>query len=366
MTDRLTCRDLDAFDFELPPERIAQQPLPQRDAARLLCLDRSTGARGHRSVRDLPELLEPGDLLVMNATRVLTARLRGRKETGGQAEALLLGRGNPSNAHQEGPDNRSPRQVFRALVRCGGKLRPGQRFFFEKPSAGEAPSLEAELLEHFPNGEVLLAFPADACPYAIGEMPLPPYIRRAEAQAADEERYQTVFAKEDGSVAAPTAGLHFTSELFAALDARGIERADVILHVGAGTFRPLSEEQLAAGKLHSEFFELPAATAEAIARTRERGGRIVAVGTTSTRVLETCVGAEGKIEARSGSTDIFIYPGVPFRAVDGLLTNFHLPKSSLLLLVAAFAGREQILEAYAEALAEGYRFFSYGDAMLIL
>ena len=342
---------LDLFDYELPPERIAQHPLPERDAARLLVLDRTGGGPQHSQVRELSRWLRAGDLLVGNATWVRPARLRGRKASGGAAEALILGFLRDSPGH------------YRALVRCGGRLRKGQKFHFGTADSG---TIDAELAALGDAGEVTLAFSPDVSPYAVGEMPLPPYIRRERPDPEDRDRYQTVFACQPGSVAAPTAGLHLTGPLFADLRARGISWAEVILHVGPGTFRPLRPEDLAAGRLHSESFELPAATAEAVARTRAAGGRIVAVGTTTTRVLETCAREDGRVQPARGETDLFVRPGYRFRAVDALLTNFHLPRSSLLLLVAAFAGRERILGAYAEAIAKGYRFYSYGDAMLIL
>ncbi len=347
--------DLEAYHFELPADAIAQLPREQRDQARMFVLSRSDAGNRHSGVKELPEFLQRGDLLVVNTTRVLPARLRGQKSSGGQAEALLLEPVDPSNSESD-PDK------FRALVRCGGRMQVGQRFVFRS----EENELGAELVAREAEGVVVLAFDPGKSPYELGEMPLPPYIRRDQAKPEDTERYQTVFARQQGSVAAPTAGLHFTPELFAALEARGVERAEVVLHVGPGTFRPVGQAQLATGKLHSEHFVLPEATASAIARTRARGGRVIAVGTTTTRVLESQALPEGCVAAGEGSTEIFIYPGVPFQVVDGLLTNFHLPKSSLLLLVAAFAGRERILSAYEEALSQGYRFYSYGDAMLIL
>lgn len=345
--------ELDAFDYALPSERIAQAPAARRDDARLMHLDRASGARTHHGVRDLPALLGAGDLLVVNATRVLPARLRGTKASGGAAEALVLG---PLEvAPQEG------RARWRALVRCRGRLRPGLKL-----SLG---GLDAEIVALAADGEVELAFPSGADPYARGEPPLPPYIRRTTPHAEDETRYQTVFAREPGSVAAPTAGLHFTPELLDALDDAGVERAEVVLHVGAGTFRPVTPDDLARGALHAEAFELPAATADAIARTRGRGGRVVAVGTTTARVLESRALPDRGVEPGRGETRLFLRPRddapSPFSVVDALLTNFHLPRSSLLLLVAAFAGRTRVLDAYAEAVREGYRFYSYGDAMLL-
>jgi S-adenosylmethionine:tRNA ribosyltransferase-isomerase len=336
--------DLADFDYALAPERVAQHPPAERDGARLLVLDRAGGGVRHARVRDLPGFLAPGDLLVVNATRVLPARLRGTKAgTGGGVEALLLGPGARPGEH---------RALVRGRVREGLKLRFGE--------------LDAEVGAVAPDGEVALRFAADAAPYRLGETPLPPYIRRTAADARDAERYQTVYAREPGSVAAPTAGLHLSHALLGALGAAGIERAEVVLHVGPGTFRPLRDADLAAGRLHAEPFELPDACAEAVARARERGGRVVAVGTTAARVLESCAEADGRVRAARGTTDLFLRPGSRFRVVDALLTNFHLPRSSLLLLVAAFAGRERVLRAYAEAAAGGYRFWSYGDAMLCL
>jgi len=342
--------DLADYDYSLPPESIAQHPTPERDGARLLALDRATGQRSHGRIVDLPQWLRSGDLLVVNSTRVLPARLRGHKDTGGIAEALLLG------PHPQGAGR------FRALVKTRGRLRSGLKFHFSRGDLG----LDAELVEHADDGEVTLAFEAEADPYAIGEMPLPPYIRRSVAEATDVDRYQTAYADVPGSVAAPTAGLHLSERLLAELSDLGVERAQVVLHVGVGTFRPLRPEDLARGRLHSEFIELTDATAERIAATRARGGRVIAVGTTSARVLESCATGDGHVRGYRGETDLFLAPGSTFRVVDGLLSNFHLPRSSLLLLVAAFAGRENVLDAYADAVRSGYRFYSYGDAMLIV
>jgi S-adenosylmethionine:tRNA ribosyltransferase-isomerase len=353
--------ELSDYEFELPAERIAQTPLPVRDEARLMRIDRASGARlgsDHRwTVRDLPDLLAPGDLLVVNATRVVPARLRGHKSTGGAAEALLLG-----------PEIGSVAGEFRALLKLSGRLRVGIELSF-----GPEPShLPARLTAVHGGGEVTLAFPPDRSPYSVGEVPLPPYIKRSAEQATgaegetDRARYQTVFAREPGAVAAPTAGLHLTRELLARLDDAGIERAEVILHVGLGTFRPLGEQDLRSDRLHREAFELPESTAVAIARTRARGGRVIAVGTTTTRVLETCADDLRGVRPGRGMTDLFLRPGRSPRVVDGLLTNFHLPGSSLLLLVASLIGREATLDAYRHAIAEGFRFYSYGDAMLIL
>jgi S-adenosylmethionine:tRNA ribosyltransferase-isomerase len=336
------------FDFALPPERIAQEALAEREAARLLVLERASGARSHRTVRELPGLLRAGDLVVLNATRVVPARLRGRKASGGGAEALLL---------EPGPRPGEWRALVRArALRVGTKLRFTRR---ERALEAEVAALEGD-------GAALLAFAPGADPHALGEAPLPPYIRRPEPRAEDEARYQTVYARVPGAVAAPTAGLHLSQPLFARLAAAGIATAELVLHVGPGTFRPLGEAELASGRLHAERFELPEAAADAIAAARRRGGRVVAVGTTSARVLEARARPDGRVEPGAGATDLFLRPGHRFRAVDALLTNFHLPRSSLLLLVAAFAGREAVLDAYAEAIGAGYRFYSYGDAMLIL
>jgi len=338
------------LDYELPPDRVAQRPAEPRESARLLVLDRGGASIRHQRVSDLPGLLREGDLLVVNATRVVPARLRGRKASGGAAEALLLG-----------PEPGSPGH-WRALVRCRGRLRPGLALHFGSGAAG----FEAEIESLGEDGEVVLRLPAGVDPYRAGEPPLPPYIRRSAHDPADDTRYQTVFARVPGAIAAPTAGLHLGPALLDALAAAGVERAELVLHVGAGTFRPLRPADLAAGRLHAERFELPEATAEAIARTRARGGRVIAVGTTTTRVLEARAQARGGVTPGAGETDLFLRPGARFAVVDALLTNFHLPRSSLLLLAAAFAGRERLLAAYAEAVRLGYRFYSYGDAMLIL
>ncbi len=337
------------YDYALPRSAIAQAPRPHREDARLLVLDRSTGECSHAHVRDLPDLLQPRDLVVANATRVRRARLRGTKASGGRAEALLLG---PAGA----PD------AYRALVKCRGRLREGLTFRFERAGAGAA---DARVDALGASGEVVLRFEEGAQPYALGEMPLPPYIERLESQEDDDERYQTVYAREDGSVAAPTAGLHLSRALLRRLDSRGVAFAEVILHVGAGTFRPVDDATLARGRLHAEAFELPEATVEAVCKARARGGRVIAVGTTTTRVLEHRL-RDGALQPGRGETELLIAPGHRFQAIDALLTNFHLPRSSLLLLVCAFAGRERVLEAYAEAVDRGYRFYSYGDAMLIL
>jgi S-adenosylmethionine:tRNA ribosyltransferase-isomerase len=352
------------FDYELPPERIAQEPLPERDGSRLLVLDRTTGAVHHQAFRDLPQLLNPGDLLVVNRSRVFPARLLGQRAGGGEAEVLLvrdLGDG-----------------TWDALVRPGRRLRPGATVHVPPdltivieppprdpaapaPKGAPRPAPRAPLKRvrlHAQSGDVAEALER------LGHTPLPPYIRRPAAPA-DRERYQTVFAREAGSVAAPTAGLHFSPTLLAELAARGIERAEIVLHVGPGTFRPVEVERVEDHRVDPEPYAIPPETALAIARARARGRRVVAVGTTATRALETAAGPDGAVAAGGGETALVIVPGRPFRTVDALVTNFHLPRSSLLLLVAAFAGRERVLAAYAAAVHERYRFYSYGDAMLI-
>jgi S-adenosylmethionine:tRNA ribosyltransferase-isomerase len=342
------------FDFLLPPERIAQAPLDRRDDARLLVLDRRTGAREHHHVRDLPSLLPPGALIVVNDTRVFPARLHATKPTGGRVELLLVEPIDPG-------DDRT--QHWRCI---GGASKPIRLGPLTLDGDG-APGLEVLRVD----GEyVEVRFFGDAFEYAArhGEVPLPPYIKRAAPDPADVARYQTIFARAPGAVAAPTAGLHFTPELLSSLEARGVARASITLHVGPGTFAPLRSDELDGQKLHAENFEVPAATANAIAETRAQGKPIVAVGTTVVRTLEAAAADDdndGTVRAGYGTTDIFIKPGHQFRAVDIMLTNFHLPKSSLLILVAAFAGRENVLAAYADAVAREYRFYSYGDAMLI-
>jgi len=348
--------ELTAFDFELPSVQIAQRPCAQREAARLLVLDRARDTLEHAQVADLPRWLAAGDLMVTNATRVVRARLLGRKTTGGSAEALLL---------EERAAGR-----WRALVRCGGRLRPGLRLAFGPKARAEAGAgakcIEAEVVDVASDGIATLVFPIAVSPYDWGELPLPPYIRAGRAQAEDHERYQTIYARVPGSVAAPTAGLHLGPGLLAALSEAGVNRCELVLHIGPGTFRPPRTEELACGRLHPERFELPAETAAAVNCSRSAGHRVLAVGTTTTRVLESCADPTGRVTPQSGTTDLFLRPGSHFRAVDALLTNFHLPRSSLLMLVAAFAGRERVLAAYREAIARGYRFYSYGDAMLIL
>ncbi|MFP8882157.1 MAG: tRNA preQ1(34) S-adenosylmethionine ribosyltransferase-isomerase QueA [Myxococcota bacterium] len=365
--------ELADFEFELPARCIAQYPPAERDGGRMMVLDRSTGAIEHHHVRELPRLLRGGDLLVVNATRVVAARLRGHKASGGRAEALLLGEivGEAEGEvmdevlsevlgerHSNVPrENLSIR--YRALLRHSGRIRLGAKYRLG------TPALDAELVEFTDDGIAVLAFEPGTDPYRSGETPLPPYIRRPAPDPEDQQRYQTTYARIPGSVAAPTAGLHLSQPLLDGLDTRGIERAEVVLHVGLGTFRPLTRENLETGRLHTESYELPESTADAIARTRARGGRVVAVGTTTARVLESCADSSGGVVAGCGKTDLLLAPGSRFQVVDALLTNFHLPGSSLILLVAAFAGREAVLAAYANAIQNDYRFYSYGDAMLI-
>ncbi len=341
--------NLSDFDYHLPPEAIAQQPLGERDASRLLVLNRRTGDLEHRVFRDLPDLLRPGDLLVANRSRVLPARLLGRRPGGGAAELLLLGQVEGS--------------LWEALVRPGRRLRPGTAIHVSEELSVR---VESETLGRDGRRRVrLIAADPDAALEGVGHMPLPPYIRRPDT-ASDRDRYQTVYARERGSVAAPTAGLHFTQDLRERLSRRQIGWAEVVLHVGPGTFKPVTVQDVTQHTVEPEPYSLPAATAQAIAETRVRAGRVVAVGTTTVRTLETSIQEDGRVRPGTGHTDLVILPGFRFRATDALVTNFHLPRSSLLLLVSALAGRERILEAYREALRAGYRFYSYGDAMLIV
>lgn len=335
------------FDYELPEDRIAQHPVTPRDAARLLVLDRRTGAVAHRIFRDLPELLSPGDVLVLNDTRVVPARLRGTREgTGGQVELFLL------RAEDE--------RIWRAMVRAR-RVRPGMRVHLARGH------LRAEVLDRVLDGTWRVALegavPVEEAIRRWGELPLPPYIR---TPPSDPEAYQTVYARREGAVAAPTAGLHFTHELLARLHRCGIPHVFVTLHVGPGTFRPVTANDPTQHRMEAEPYEIPQETAQAIQRVRAQGGQVVAVGTTVVRTLEAAADPAGVVPAARGWTDLYIYPGYRFRAVDAVITNFHLPRSTPLLLVSAFAGREQVLALYRDALARGYRFGSFGDAMLIL
>jgi S-adenosylmethionine:tRNA ribosyltransferase-isomerase len=338
---------VDLFDFELPQDRIATHPARPRDSARLL--DLTGGCTADRIVSELPNILRPGDLLVSNDTRVIPARLRGKRGEAG-IEVTLHKR--------EGEDR------WLAFAKPAKKLRPGDRIVF-------SDSFTAEVAAKGDAGEVTLHFDAAgaalmAALHAHGEMPLPPYIRRsADAPADDASDYQTIFAGPEGAVAAPTAGLHFTPELLERLDAKGILRTTITLHVGAGTFLPVKVDDTDDHKMHTEWFDIPETAAAAIAAARARGGRVVAIGTTSLRTLEAAAKPNGTVPAGADETALFITPGYRFKAVDLLLTNFHLPRSTLLMLVSAFAGRQRMLDAYAHAIASGYRFYSYGDASLL-
>ncbi|MGA2809499.1 MAG: tRNA preQ1(34) S-adenosylmethionine ribosyltransferase-isomerase QueA [Terracidiphilus sp.] len=349
------------FDFNLPAELIAQQPPAERGLSRMLVVDRLSGALRNASFAEFPALLNPGDLLVLNDTRVIPARLYARR-------TLLRDHEKPTGRIEVMLTEPAGDNCWRALVRPGRKVAIGERLVFPAPD-GEIV-LEAEVLERGQFGERLLQFkPVDdffTVLDRIGHMPLPPYIRRDDADA-DRERYQTVFSRERGSVAAPTAGLHFTPQVLDALIARGVEVARITLHVGLGTFAPLRVDRVDEVHLHRERYTLPAEAAEAINRAVAEQRRIVAVGTTVVRTLEHCAlrAAGGPLEAHSGATEIFISPGFKFRLVGALLTNFHLPQSSLLMLVSAFAGRERVLAAYRHAVDQRYRFFSYGDCMFL-
>lgn len=336
------------FYYDLPKELIAQTPVEPRDSSRLLVLNKNTGEITHKHFYDIIDFLNPGDCLVLNDSRVLPARLYGcRKDTGTKVEFLLL-------THREG-------DVWEALAGPGRRAKPGTKFVF-----GDG-LLEGEVLQIVEEGNRLIRFTYEGNFYEIldkiGQMPLPHYIT---AELKDNERYQTVYSKERGSAAAPTAGLHFTPELLDKIKAKGIKLAFVTLHVGLGTFRPVTAEKITDHKMHSEHYYLPAKAAEAINETHQAGGRVIAVGTTSCRTLESVAAKEGCIRESSGWTDIFIYPGFQFHALDGLITNFHLPESTLIMLVSALAGYDHIMNAYGIAVQEKYRFFSFGDAMLIL
>jgi S-adenosylmethionine:tRNA ribosyltransferase-isomerase len=360
---------ISSYDYQLPPELIASHPLAERDASRLLVVDRASGTITHTMFRHLPDYLRSGDLLVRNETRVVPAKLKGeRASTGGKWEGLFLG------LEASG--------LWRLIGQTRGKLQPGESLSLTPADQpGSAERLQIVLKEKLsdgewlavPRAETLTPNPVEPAGWAetqlllerFGTVPLPPYIERITASPEDRERYQTTYARNPGAVAAPTAGLHFTPEIFARCREKGVEAASLTLHVGVGTFRPVSVERLDDHVMHFERGELPAETAAAIQQTRANGGRIVAIGTTAVRTLET-VASSGPLAAWSGETNLFIRPPYQFKAVDALVTNFHLPQSTLLVLVSALAGRELILEAYRQAIAERYRFFSYGDAMLIV
>ena len=334
------------FYFDLPQELIAQTPLERRDGSRLLTLDKVTGEIHHMHFYDLPSLLRPGDCLVLNDSRVLPARLLGRRETGGACEVLLLiDRGD---------------KVWECLVRPGRKLKPGAKIVF-----GEG-ELTAEVLEEVEGGNRLIRFNYEGIFLEtlerLGKMPLPPYIKE---ELEDGERYQTVYSKVVGSAAAPTAGLHFTKKLLEQVAAMGVKVCYVTLHVGLGTFRPVKSEDLEHHEMHSEYCVIPQETADVINETKRSSGRVICVGTTSCRTIESWANEDGTMEAKAGWTNIFIYPGYRFKVLDALITNFHLPESTLIMLVSALAGRENVLAAYKEAVEKRYRFFSFGDAMFI-
>ncbi|GIN60317.1 S-adenosylmethionine:tRNA ribosyltransferase-isomerase [Robertmurraya siralis] len=340
---------VDLFDFHLPEELIAQTPLQERASSRLMVLNKENGEIEHDIFKNLKSYVKPGDCLVLNDTRVLPARLFGEKEdTGAKIEVLLL-------KQLEG-------DTWETLVKPAKRIKKGSVIFFGNGL------LSAVCVGEKDHGGRLLQFRYEGIFYevleALGEMPLPPYIKE---QLEDKERYQTVYAKERGSAAAPTAGLHFTEELLAELKVMGVHIAFITLHVGLGTFRPVSVDDIKEHEMHAEFFQMTEETAQLLNGVRDAGGRIISVGTTSTRTLETIASKnDGKFIADSGWTDIFIYPGYSFKAIDGMITNFHLPKSTLIMLVSALAGREHVLHAYRTAVEEKYRFFSFGDAMLIL
>ncbi len=336
------------FYFDLPPELIAQDPLTDRSASRLLVLDKNTGEIKHEQFRNIINYLNPGDCLVLNDTRVIPARLHGIREgTGAAIEVLLL--------------KRKEKDVWETLVRPGKKVRPGVKLSF-----GEG-LLRGEVLEIVEEGNRLIRFQYEGIFEEVldrlGEMPLPPYITH---KLEDKNRYQTVYAKYDGSAAAPTAGLHFTRDLLDEIAQKGVNLAYVTLHVGLGTFRPVKAERITEHHMHSETYQITKEAAEVINRTRKNGGRVICVGTTSCRSLESAAEEDGTLRECSGDTEIFIYPGYRFKVLDALITNFHLPESTLVMLVSALAGREKVLRAYGEAVEERYRFFSFGDAMFVI
>jgi len=336
------------YDYDLPEDRIAQSPAAKRDDSRLMVVHRDSGSIEHKRFRDLAELIPPGDAIVLNTTRVYRARLLGTRDSGAPAEILLL--------RPLGDDR------YEAMVHPGGKLKPGRRVHV-------SPDLEVEILEATERRTRIVrlrsTLPLDDAIERYGHTPLPPYIDRPD-EIIDSDRYQTVYARESGSVAAPTAGLHFTEQLLNELANKGLKRADVVLHVGAGTFKPVEVDDPADHLMHEESYTLSAATAATLNQVKKSGGMIWAVGTTSVRVLETVVQSDGAFTERTGQTSIFIRPPYRFRAVNHIITNFHLPKSTLIMLVAAFAGYDLTMRAYREAIDTGYRFYSYGDAMVIV
>lgn len=360
------------YDYALPPDLIAQSPSDKRDRSRLLVVP-PTGAFEHRTFVDLPELLSPGDALVVNQSRVFPARLLGHKTTGARAEVLLVRplaevTGETSHGGGPSPDPRvregwdASSTLWEALVRPGGKLKPGHTVVV-------SDELEIDILDTLPSGNRVVRLRVTGAVEEVlsrwGHIPLPPYIARPDGPD-DRDRYQTVYAADRGSIAAPTAGLHFTNELLRRIEDRGVARAEVTLHVGVGTFRPVEVEDPAEHPMHSEWYSVSEASADVINRTRASGGRVWAVGTTVVRTLESVADSDGRVRAGQGETNLFIRPPWDFRVVDGLVTNFHLPRSTLLMLVSALAGYSRVMDAYSEAVAQGYRFYSYGDAMVIL
>ena len=339
--------NLHDFSYDLPQELIAQDPLEDRSSSRLMLLDKNTGAIEHKVFKDIIDYLNPGDCLVLNNTKVIPARLMGVREgTGASIEVLLL--------------KRRENDIWEVLVKPGKKARPGDRIIF-----GEG-KLTAEVLDVVEDGNRLIKFFYEGVFEAVldelGQMPLPPYITH---KLQDKNRYQTVYARNEGSAAAPTAGLHFTKELLEKIKEKGVNVVSITLHVGLGTFRPVKVDKIEEHHMHTETFNISKEAADTINRTRAAGGRVIAVGTTSCRTLESAAADDGTIPARSGDTDIFIYPGYKFKAIDCLITNFHLPESTLIMLVSALAGRDNIMNAYETAVKERYRFFSFGDAMFI-
>ncbi|WP_145282478.1 tRNA preQ1(34) S-adenosylmethionine ribosyltransferase-isomerase QueA [Rosistilla oblonga] len=348
--------ELDLYDYQLPRELIAQHPLSQRADARLMVVDRRSGSIEHHYVRDLPSLVEPNDAMVFNDSRVIPARLVGlRSQTGGRWQGLFVRKDNETG-------------LWEILSRTRGKLKVGESITLEDRDARPVETLE--VIARLPDGHLAVRPGSDGEPAELlerfGRVPLPPYIREGQMVDDDVKTYQTVFARDPGSIAAPTAGLHFTPELLKQLQAKGVQSHAVTLHVGIGTFRPVQTETLDEHEMHYEWASISAETAEKLNAARAAGGRVLAVGTTSVRTLETVAAENDQLVGWTGMTNLFVRPPYKFGAVDRMLTNFHLPKSTLLMLVSAFAGRELIMEAYAAAIAEEYRFFSYGDAMLII
>jgi S-adenosylmethionine:tRNA ribosyltransferase-isomerase len=359
-SDQLPGSRVSHYEYELPPGRVARYPADRRDSSRLLVVDRDGSPFRHLRFADITSLVSAGDVLVINESRVLPVRLLGRKPTGAPAEVFLL-RPVEGTKVGEGAGKRLGKR-WEALVRPGGKLKPGRK-------VGVSPDLEIEIMDSTPEGgrvvRLVTELSVEEALERHGHMPLPPYIDR-EDEPVDRERYQTVYARDPGSVAAPTAGLHFTDDLLDELALRGVAIPKVSLHVGVGTFRPVEVDDPAGHIMHAEVYTVPAETAEAVNQCRKEGGRVWAVGTTVVRTLETATHEDGRVRPGSGETRLFIRPPYRYRTVDCLITNFHLPRSTLLMLVAAFAGFEQTMEAYETAIAEGYRFYSYGDAMVVL